>query len=267
MATYAIGDIQGCFRSLQRLLRRIDFSSNRDHLWLTGDLINRGPHSLETLRWARHCPNVTAILGNHELHLWAVAAGLRQLKGKDTLQPILDAPDRADLLSWIETRPLLFHQAPWTMVHAGLHPHWTLDQAQAEAAHALESLQQQPTAVLPLLRHQDTLCWKPELPSLLRAAAALRVLVTLRVCKPGGTLHATFNGPPGDTPEGYVPWFELPYRARGSTRVVFGHWAALDGWQSPHAIGLDTGCVWGRTLSAYRLDDGVWFKEPAGSAP
>ncbi len=253
MPTYAIGDIQGCFSTLQRLLTRIGFDPARDRLWLAGDLVNRGPRSLEVLRWAAaHERALVSVLGNHDLHLLGAAAGLRPPKPKDTLEQVLSAPDADPLLAWLRQRPLLHRDGDWALVHAGLHPDWTLADAE-RLARAIEGE----------LRGAG---WRDLLAALYGGGSgeleqALRVFTLMRVVRADGALDLEFNGPPAERPEGTTPWFELPSRRPPGTRVVFGHWAALGLHVTPSAVGLDTGCVWGKTLTAFRLEDGAIAQE------
>jgi len=239
MATYVIGDIQGCRLTLERLLVTVGFDPGRDRLWLVGDLVNRGPDSAGVLRLLRGLGDaVTCVLGNHDLHLLARATGNSPAKPLDTLDDVLAAPDRDELLTWLAARPLLHREKSLTLVHAGLLPEWTVDAAAAEARRLETALRREPRAALGQGR-QDP---------------ALRALTTLRTCRKNGT-PCKFSGAPADAPADCVPWFAHPLRrSRGST-VFFGHWAALGLALGPDYVGLDTGCVWGRELTALRLED------------
>ncbi len=262
MATYAIGDVQGCFRSLERLLATLPLDERRDRLWLAGDLVNRGRGSLEVLRWAEaQGDRVTAVLGNHDLHLLAVDAGVRHAKAGDTLGPLLRAPDRPRLLDWLRRQPLLHREGATVMVHAGLLPEWTLDQAEA-LAREVEAELRGPTPGEALRR----LCagsfdrWPADpVDATTRTAATVAVMTRLRTLHTDGA-WCRFTGPPAEAPDGCVPWFDLPHRRGDDALVVFGHWSALGVHQGPGAIGLDTGCVWGRQLTAVRLDDRAVFQ-------
>ena len=263
MATYAIGDIQGCFDSLMRLLDRIGFDAGRDRLWLVGDLVNRGPRSLDVLRWARHLgERVVAVLGNHDMHLLARAAGTAKRKKLDTLQEILAVPDRQDLIDWLRHRPLLHREGAHVMVHAGLHPAWSIEQAAALAAE-VEALLRAPDwqAHMGAPRKSPPPTWRDDLGGHERMQAILGVLTRMRACMPAGHMEHRFSGPPEETPAGYLPWFDVP-RARWRVpgrQVVFGHWAALGLHMDDACMGLDTGCVWGEALTAVRLEDHqVW---------
>lgn len=197
MATYAIGDIQGCHASLLGLLDQLPFQPGRDRLVLVGDLVNRGPRSLETLRWARSAgPAVEMVLGNHDLHLLAVAAGRRTLRGKDTLDHLLGAPDRKDLLAWLASRPFLLHHDPYLFVHAGLHPAWTLETALALGGLLTERLQTDPGSLYDLMRSDDIPAWDPARPIADQLVTALAVFTRMRTLRADGTFCAGFTGPP-----------------------------------------------------------------------
>jgi bis(5'-nucleosyl)-tetraphosphatase (symmetrical) len=248
MATYAIGDVQGCATTLERLLGRIGFSA-RDRLWLAGDLVNRGPRSLDVLRLIHGLgARAVVVLGNHDLHLLGRAAGVTEAKRRDTLDEVLAAPDRATLLDWLRARPILHREGPHVLVHAGLLPRWTVEEALERAAEI------------------ETLLRKGELSELLsketRAARSLQVFTRLRTCRDDGRM-CDFDGPPDEAPDGCFPWFSHPKRRSTGVTILFGHWSALGLHLGEDAIGLDTGCVWGRALSAVRLEDRAVFSEPA----
>jgi bis(5'-nucleosyl)-tetraphosphatase (symmetrical) len=257
MATYAIGDIQGCFGQLQRLLILIAFNPAQDRLWLVGDLVNRGPDSLDVLRWAyQHRDVITAVLGNHDLHALAVAAGIRSVKPKDTVDDLMTAPDRDELLAWLRHRPVLHCSGGFTMVHAGLLPAWTLEDA-ARYARELEAALRGPgyPAVL-----EAVYAGGPENPDetsdpVLRTAALANVFTRLRVCARDGTPRYDFAGSLRQIPEDRQPWFAFPGRRSAAGKIIFGHWAALGLHVAPGLFALDSGCVWGGALTALRLDD------------
>jgi bis(5'-nucleosyl)-tetraphosphatase (symmetrical) len=261
--TFAIGDIQGCMSSLDRLLSLIDFQRSRDRLWLVGDLVNRGPRSLDVLRWARELGDrVQLVLGNHDLHLLSRAAGAATEKKRDTLDEVLAARDADKLLDWLRGQPLLHVDGKLAMVHGGLHPRWTIDDSLARAAE-IEAQLRAPTwrAFLAQVQaHGSVPRWDDKLGGGDRYRAILAYLVRARTLKPDGRVEDTFDGPPAQAPAGCVPWFAFPDAAWKTHTVVFGHWAALGLDLGPHHIGLDTGCVWGKSLTAMRLDDRMVFQ-------
>ncbi len=243
MATYAIGDVQGCFITLERLLARVGFDSANDRIWLAGDLVNRGPSSLDVLRWAvSHSDRVTAVLGNHDLHLLSRVNGTRKPSRRDTFDEVLKAPDRHDLLEWLSTRPLLHQEGEFVMVHAGLSPRWTFAEVEALAADASEAL---------AAGRLDT-----------EQRAIVDVLTRMRTCTKSGEMCDDYTGPPGGAPSGCFPWYELAEIPEDKT-VLFGHWAALGFYRGERVIGLDSGCVWKKSLTALRLEDGAVFQEPS----
>lgn len=269
MATYAIGDVQGCFTTLERLLRRIEFDPGRDRLWLVGDLVNRGPSSLEVLRWTKSmAKTVVTVLGNHDLHLIARAEGLREPRRRDTFDDVLEAPDRDSLLEWLIGRPLLHREGDYVLVHAGLLPQWSLDEAEAVAWEAQEALRSRRRYGL-LETFEDggtSPRWDAELAEPDRLRLVVDAFTRMRTLKSTGELCLDFDGPPEQAPEGCRPWFELcsfPPRAT----ILFGHWAALGLHLGRNAIGLDTGCAWGGSLTAIRLEDRLVFEEPSELSP
>lgn len=259
MATYVIGDLQGCYAPLMRLVDRLGLTSD-DQLWFAGDLVNRGPDSLKTLRWVRDLGDqAVCVLGNHDLHLLSRAAGHRKRKGLDTLYSILTAPDRDELVAWLRQQPML-HEAHLpeaghcVMVHAGLHPSWTLETAR-EAARAAEALvQADPEEVGDL--------WPgPGRRDAVRMG--LKVLATIRVCDASGGL-GRHKGPPDEAPAGHQPWYAWPSPRSEEVCILFGHWAAHGLMVTDRLIALDTGCVWGQHLTAVRLEDRTVFQEACG---
>jgi len=253
MAVYAIGDVQGCLTPLLALLDRLHFDDTHDQLWFAGDLVNRGPQSLEVLRFVKALGNsAVTVLGNHDLHLLTVASGQRRLKPQDTLQDVLAAPDRDALLTWLRHRPLLHHDTAYgmTLIHAGVPPQWTLAMAQAAAAE-VEAALRGPEALL-FLKHLDGQAldeggaasgpWE-------RLRYLTHCLTRLRFCDADGRLNAEATGPPGSQPAPYLPWFAFPQRASADLTIVFGHWSSLGLYQAPGVYGLDTGCVRGGALT------------------
>jgi bis(5'-nucleosyl)-tetraphosphatase (symmetrical) len=262
MPTYAIGDIQGCFVSLKALLDRIQFDPGRDRLWLVGDLVNRGPESLQVLRYVKQLGSAAVtVLGNHDLFLLAAGAGVVTLRSKDTIQDVLNAPDRDELLDWLSCRPFLFREGPLVLVHAGLLPQWTVAEAQALARQAEQYLQgPDRETFLRLVFETRGIQWSERLTGVTRSVAAIKVLTRLRVCTEDGTMDTTFTGPPELVPPGYHPWFHLSNRRHADATIVCGHWAALGLQIEPNLLAIDSGCVWGRTLTAVRLEDRQIFQ-------
>ena len=258
MATYAIGDVQGCFGSLMALLETLRFDPASDRLWLTGDLVNRGPRSLETLRFVRGLGDrAVTVLGNHDLHLLGVVCGRRQLKAGDTLTKVLEAPDRDELIAWLRRQPLLHRDADRgiTMVHAGLPPQWTLDVAQACAAVVESELRGDGIKKL-MWQMSGNQCdtWSATLPYADQLGYVVNCLTRLRYCDPTGHLELREKGPPGSQSPPYLPWFAVPERLHASETVIFGHWASLGACNEPGVHALDTGCVWGGALTALCLE-------------
>lgn len=258
MSTWAVGDIQGCFEPLQRLLDEIDYRAERDRLILLGDLVNRGPQSLEVLRWVRaQGPALVSLLGNHDLHLLAVARGLRSMREGDTLQPVLEAGDRDDLLRWLLHRPLLHREGAHTFVHAAIHPSWSLEVAQSQADRVHRALRGEDAAGL-LVRYQRPPPAHPRQATGAEdeLALALAVFTRLRCVTADGALSFDFTGTLEDLPPDRVPWWRASRGGRSNNTVVFGHWAAIGVHREEGLLALDSGCVWGRQLSAYCLEDG-----------
>lgn len=258
MAVYAVGDLQGCLTPLQRLLDRLGFDSAGDRLWLCGDLVNRGPQSAATLRFLRGLGEaVISVLGNHDLHLLACAADPGRLKRRDTLRPVLDAADAAELIDWLRGRPLLHHDPAlgYTMVHAGLPPQWDLAQAQAcadEFQALLRGSQLLPFLAVMYGNQPDR--WDPRLHGDARLRFIANALTRMRYVDAHGRLALAHKGAPGSQPPGLLPWFRHPQRASRGQRIVFGHWSTLGLHQEDGVSCLDSGCLWGERLSALRLD-------------
>jgi bis(5'-nucleosyl)-tetraphosphatase (symmetrical) len=259
MAIYAIGDVQGCYGTLRVLLRAISFDPDHDEIWLAGDLVNRGPDSTSVLRWTKeHQSSVRAILGNHDLYLIARALGAVPRRRRDTLDELLAAPDSEALVDWLRHRPLLISQGPWLMVHAALHPDWSIDDAEL-AARELEALLRgdQARALLTESHAQALEPWSHDGPSRQRQLAALAVFTRLRCLSTDGALTFDYTGGLADLPEDRVPWWRVPHRRAKSLTVITGHWAALGYHREPGLLATDTGCAWGRHLTAVRLSDGA----------
>lgn len=262
MATYVIGDIQGCYTALTALLARIRFDPGRDRLWLVGDLVNRGPNSLAVLRWAKALGDgVVVVLGNHDLHLLAVAEGFVPLHHNDTLHDVLAAPDRSALLAWLRMQRLAHFERGWLMVHAGLLPQWTVLEAVA--------LAREVEAVLhgPEYRHflahmygNEPHAWRDDLTGIARLRVITNALTRLRFCTPEGEMDFVHKGPPSSRPPGFLPWYEVPERKSRGAPIVFGHWSAHGLDVTRDYCALDTGCLWGGKLSALRLQDRAIFQ-------
>ena len=265
MATYAIGDIQGCFQTLTRLLERVGFNPQEDRVWLVGDLVNRGPRSLDVLRWAHLLGDrLTAVLGNHDLNLLAVAAGIRKAKPRDTLDEILAAPDREELLEWLACRPLIHVEESFVLVHAGLLPAWSMGQARKLAGEVESELRSEGRASVLKAMFEDPnpLSWDESLSGPARLRVITNALTRMRTCTREGRMCLDFSGPPEAAPSGCIPWFDLPTRSRRSGTVICGHWAALGLRLDNSLMAIDTGCVWGGSLTAIRLEDREIFQEP-----
>lgn len=258
MAVYAIGDIQGCFDELEKLLAAIAFDRDRDTLWFTGDLVNRGPDSLKVLRfvWDLGARAVT-VLGNHDLHLLAVTQGHEQYHRKDTFDDVLAAPDRAGLVEWLRWRPLLHHDAALglTLVHAGLPPQWNLALALACAGEVEAALRGADySAYLEHMYGNEPECWSENLTGQDRLRFITNCFTRLRFCDAQGNLALEEKGPPGSAPAPYLPWFAVPGRRNADLNIVFGHWSTLGPRHDTGIFPLDTGCLWGGSLTALRLD-------------
>jgi bis(5'-nucleosyl)-tetraphosphatase (symmetrical) len=252
---YAIGDVQGCDEELRALLERLRFSPDRDRLWFVGDLVNRGPGSLATLRLVRSlADNALVVLGNHDLHLLAIAHGSHRRRRSDTLDELLDAPDRDALLEWLITRPLAHHEAGDLMVHAGVVPQWTVALTVQLAREVESALRREPRALFDRMYGDEPDRWDPALSGISRLRFAINVLTRLRVCTADGRVDLAMKGEPPAPPSPLRPWFEIPGRATRDARIIFGHWSALGLVRKPGVVGLDTGCVWGGTLTALDLD-------------
>ncbi len=266
MAVYAVGDVQGCLHQLQQLLKQVDFDPKHDQLWLVGDLVNRGPSSLATLRFLyqiRH--SITIVLGNHDLHLLACYYHRHLLGRKDTLAEILSAPDCSQLMHWLRQQKMFHHDAElgYAMVHAGVNPNWTLEQCLALAAEVEQVLrdEQQVAEFLLAMYGDEPSCWHDDLTGMPRLRLITNYFTRLRFCAADGTLELNSKAGVDQAPIGFAPWFTHNCQSLQQGSLLFGHWAALQGNSTnPAAIALDTGCVWGQSMTLYELDNGKFYR-------
>jgi bis(5'-nucleosyl)-tetraphosphatase (symmetrical) len=255
VSRYAIGDVQGCYTELRALLAQLKFSADRDRLWFVGDLVNRGPQSLEVLRFVRALgDNAVTVLGNHDLHLLAVACGSHRKRRSDTLDAVFSAADRDALLGWLLERPLAHHERGDLMVHAGLVPQWTVGMALGLAQEVETALRTDPRALFDNMYGDEPKRWSDTLAGPERLRFVINVLTRLRLCTSDGEVDLKMKGkPPPDHPT-LRPWFELETRRSTGVRIVFGHWSTLGLVIRKDVVGLDSGCVWGGALTSLDLD-------------
>ena len=256
---FIVGDVQGCCDALARLLDKTGFSASRDHVYVLGDLVNRGPDSLGSLRLLRGLGNAaTCLLGNHDLHLFAVAHGARARHASDTLDAVLDAPDRDAWLDWLRRcGRLAVHQHGWLMVHAGVVPQWDLPTTLALASEVEQTLGgPDPGPFLRAMYGNRPARWQPGLEGFDRLRFAVNVLTRIRFVEADGTLDMSIKDGRFDPPADRYRWFDAPARRTAGTPIAFGHWSTLGLVDRPDLLGLDTGCVWGGALSAVRIDGG-----------
>lgn len=266
MATYAVGDLQGCLQPLQQLLQRVNFDPAHDRLWLVGDLVNRGPDSLGTLRFLYDMQDaLTIVLGNHDLHFLATIWHPDFLRKHDTLQEIHDAPDCAELVSWLRQQKLAHYDPALNalLVHAGVPPQWSLEQALARAAE-VEAILQDDAHIsdffLNMYGNKPKL-WDEQLQGHERLRVITNYFTRMRFCNAAGKLQLKAKNTPDQAPEGFGPWFSYPSLTLAQHRIIFGHWAALEGRSThPNAIALDTGCVWGGAMTLYHLESGEYHR-------
>lgn len=263
MSLFAIGDLQGCLSDLRALLRLINHDRDKDTLWFAGDLVNRGPDSLETLRFVKGLgARARCVLGNHDVYLLMVCNGLADAPADGSFDKFLAAPDRDELTDWLRCRGLFvtLDERKLAMVHAGLPPSWSIAEARAMAGEVEDAL------AAPDYREFLKRAYKPNHLGPLdetrkhperRLNATLNVMTRIRYCTPDERIDFEQTGPPGTQPEGLAPWFDYPSRREAGWRVLFGHWSALGFMRRDDVIGLDSGCLWGRQLTAYRLDEGA----------
>jgi bis(5'-nucleosyl)-tetraphosphatase (symmetrical) len=271
MTTFAIGDIQGCYDSLQRLLEDILFNRDHDRLWLVGDLVNRGPKSLDVLRWViEHDDCVDTVLGNHDLHLLRNAAGHEKRKKRDTLAAVYDAPDLDELIDWLRCRPFMVEDDGYALVHAGIHPTWSVDDARARARELEAALRGDAwRETMRAISGNKVMPWSDDLEGETRLKSIASVFARMRTCSREGMLCTKYAGAPEGAPGGCLPWYTLQQPEWDEVCVVFGHWSTLGLRMDENHMAIDTGCVWGGKLTAVRLPDRQVFQvdaaEPAYS--
>jgi bis(5'-nucleosyl)-tetraphosphatase (symmetrical) len=258
MSVYAIGDVQGCYDDLMALLDHIHFNEQFDRLWFAGDLVNRGPKNLQTVRFIKSLgEKAVTVLGNHDLHLLAMAAGCRTPKSTDTFQDILDAKDADEIFEWMRQRPVLHHDSRlgFTLIHAGLVPQWDLTTAQS-CARELEEALHGPNykEFFQEMYGNEPAVWSDSLAGYERLRFIVNCLTRMRFCDMNGHMDMKETGPPGSQPEPYLPWFQVPNRASRDMKIICGHWSTLSYYAADGIYALDTGCVWGRGLTALKLD-------------
>ncbi|GBO50099.1 bis(5'-nucleosyl)-tetraphosphatase (symmetrical) ApaH [Pectobacterium versatile] len=271
MSTYLVGDVHGCYVELNALLAQVSFNPEHDTLWLTGDLVARGPDSLQVLRFVRSLgSSVRMVLGNHDLHLLAVYAGISRNKPKDRLNDLFTAPDADELINWLRRQPILQvdEELKLVMAHAGITPQWDLPTA-LMCAREVESILSSDSYPLFLDAMYGDMPnhWSPELSGLARLRFSTNVFTRMRYCFSGGQLDMLCKEPPSQAPSLLKPWFELPSQVVGEYAIAFGHWASLEGKGTPENIyALDTGCCWGGDLTMLRWDDKRYFTQPSLSS-
>jgi bis(5'-nucleosyl)-tetraphosphatase (symmetrical) len=262
MAIYAVGDVQGCYNELMRLLEEIHFDAAADRLWLVGDLVNRGPDSLKVLRLIKSLgESAITVLGNHDLHLLAVSVDAAAQSRSDTLDEVLNAPDRDELLHWLRHQRLLHVQDNYVLVHAGLLPQWNVAQAGSLAREVEAALQGEEYAIsLKRMYGNTPHNWDDGLAGFKRLRVILNAFTRMRICTKNGRMEFKYKGEVQNIPASYMPWFDIPRRASRDATVIFGHWSALGLLHRKNLIALDTGCLWGGPMSAMRLEDRQLFQ-------
>lgn len=271
MATYLIGDIQGCFADLNAMLKQVNFNPDHDQLWLMGDLVSRGKQSKQTLDWALdHQHAVFTVLGNHDLHLLAISHGIRQAKPKEFLEPVLKSKRLPDYIQWLRHQPLMRCHPDYGFVtsHAGIWPHWTLSQAK-QCAEEVEAVLQSDSYVdlLKAMYNNQPDFWDDKLTGFERYRFIINAFTRMRYCHADGRLELLTKCPPNQAPDALLPWFNLRQhlQQQENTTLLFGHWAALMGkTHSQRVIGLDTGCLWGNWLTMLRWEDHTTFYQKHG---
>lgn len=259
MSIYAIGDIQGCFDELLRLLEVISFDEHTDQLWFAGDLVNRGPKSLETLRFIKSLgDSAVTVLGNHDLHLLAASCAPKIAHKKDSLLPILEAPDSDELIDWLRHRPLFHFNEDFCLIHAGLPPQWDFKKTKKMALLAEQALQgPKYEAFLKQMYGNKPNIWSPDLKRVDKLRFIINCFTRMRYCDVNGRLDFVHSGPIGSQPKSLMPWFDVPKRKSADMRIIFGHWSALGYYEGPNCYAIDTGCLWGGQLTALKLGEQV----------
>lgn len=268
MSTFAVGDLQGCFDELKDLLDSFNFDETNDQLWFTGDLVNRGPQSLECLRFVKSLgDNAVSVLGNHDLHMLAVAQNSKHKRKKDTFDSVLNAPDCDELLSWLKTRHLLHYDKTldFTLIHAGLVPEWDHAQTVSLANEVIQTLSStELPGFLDYMYGNTPNHWSDDLDGWERIRFIINCFTRMRYCSNTGQLAFEEKGPPGSQAKNIYPWFSIPSRRTNNKKIIFGHWSTVHlgnirNFSEYNVFPLDTGCVWGGQLSAIRLEDQKWF--------
>ncbi|MCK9619594.1 MAG: symmetrical bis(5'-nucleosyl)-tetraphosphatase [Methylobacter sp.] len=259
MSIYAIGDIQGCFDELLQLLDTISFNEHTDQLWFAGDLVNRGPKSLETLRFIKSLgDSAVTVLGNHDLHLLAASCAPKIAHKKDSLLPILEAPDSDELIDWLRHRPLFHFNEDFCLIHAGLPPQWDFKKTKKMALLAEQALQgPKYEAFLKQMYGNKPNIWSSDLKRVDKLRFIINCFTRMRYCDVNGRLDFVHSGPIGSQPKSLMPWFDVPKRKSADMRIIFGHWSALGYYEGPNCYAIDTGCLWGGQLTALKLGEQV----------
>lgn len=264
MAQYVIGDIQGCLTEFQHLLNRLNFNPGTDTIWLTGDLVNRGPQSLATLRLVKqHDGCMQTILGNHDLHLLALHYGHGKLKRGDTISDILNAPDRTNLIDWLRQQPLYREQEDWVLVHAGIWPEWSSRQAQRLAAEVETVLRNNPQEFFARMYGNKPVYWNNNLNGDERLRFITNSFTRMRALTVDGAMDFDYKGTLGNMPSQLMPWFKAPARQNRNKTILFGHWSALGLYHQDNVVCVDTGALWGGNLTAYNLKDKSVVQTPS----
>ncbi len=259
MAVYAIGDVQGCFDDLKRLLDKIRFDPVKDQLWFVGDLVNRGPKSLETLSFVKSLgSSAISVLGNHDLHLIATALGIRKPHRKDTLQDIIKSPHCDELIDWLRHCPLFYHDNGYCLLHAGLPPQWDFKKTKQMAAEAEAILQgENYREFFNHMYGDEPSSWHEDLQGMARIRFIVNCFTRMRYCDGNGVLDMEYKQAPDRQPEGLYPWFQLADRKSVDMKIIFGHWSTLGFYAGDNCFALDTGCLWGGELTALKLGKSV----------